>query len=165
MSEKSMVPCPFVIHYTYINFEQYHKHQRFVLDVRVTFVNLEYTFQLNITSFSERLKLSGSCMELHREGIGVSLELLRNNPACDAIHLHRYLEKELPNWCSISASHIANFGQFANRYWLKNHYDTFVTITAQTIRYITGNIFKEVIDLDDPIIHINYQKLLGNTMK
>ena len=59
---------------------------------------------------------------------------------------------------------MSNFRKYANRYWLKNPHDTDVEVTAQTIKDITGNASEEPIDLDDPIIHINYQKLLGNIM-
>ena len=82
-SEKSMVQCTFVIKYNYINFARSNKHQRFVLDLIVVFVNLGHTCQLNVPSLCETLKLFWPCKELHREEIEFALELLKNNPACD----------------------------------------------------------------------------------
>ena len=48
--------------------------------------------------------------------------------------------------------------QFTNSYWLENPHDTDATVTAQTIKDITGNASEKDIDRDDLIIHINYQK-------
>ena len=89
-----------------------------MLDLRVTAVNLKHIFQLNVYSLHEILKLSGLCKELYREQIIFALELLRNNPACDSLHLQPHLEKELPNWSFISAPCMSNFCIYANTYLL-----------------------------------------------
>ena len=89
-----------------------------MLAVRITFVNFEHTCQLSVLSLCESLKLSSSRKELHREEIRSALKFLMNNPVCEAIHLHPHLEKALSNRYFIGASHMANFCQFANRYWL-----------------------------------------------
>ena len=80
-----------------MNFSKLNKHQRFVLDIRVTFVNLKHICQLNVPFLHESLNLCGLCTEIHREEIGFALELLRNKPVCDFIHLQPHLKKALPN--------------------------------------------------------------------
>ena len=87
----------FVIKYDYIIFSKTNKHQRFVTDLRINVVNLEHTCQLNVSSLCESLKLSGLSNNLHREQTAFALELLRNNPACESLHLQPHLEKVLPN--------------------------------------------------------------------
>ena len=164
-SEKSMVQCPFFVKYTFLNYSAKKNHRKSILELRITNVNLEHTCQLNVSSLRESFKLSGSCKDLHRKQIVFALELLRKNPACDSHHLRPHLKKALPNWYYISSACMSNFRAYANRYWLKNHHDTHIEVTAQTIKDITKKGIEEVIDLDDPMIHINYQILLGNVMR
>jgi hypothetical protein len=164
-TQKESCQCPFHISYNYV--EKDESLPNIFSRVKITSTNFHHTCLLSPQFLCVAKRTGGSCLLPDNAKLKIALAQLRVSPCCDARHLRPLIEKGLPHWHGCDSSYLSNLRQFAFRYWLKHGDEDDADVSSADLKQLKSpaSVADEEIDWDDPIIRVNYKKILRKALQ
>ena len=164
-SPKIQYKCPFEIRFAVQKYLKSEKKPASFYHVKVTFVCVEHTCQLD-SHFHRRALQWGGRLKLDLSGLQGLLELLKERPRIAANNLRPLLEKYLPHYKGVTAQFVCNFRNSVMKYFARNGLNNQLTVQeALVLTSKSQSAADEVVDTDDPMITKNINHILRKVMK